>query len=550
MNLTNEQADAVNAAGEIVACIAGPGSGKTHLTVERIAADFRSGRAKPETSAVITFTTAAARELLHRLTASGVPTPSYVGTLHGWCLRFLNRSRHTPLTVLDPDTAEALAKHVIEKHRIKTTASKVAKAISGIGLGLIEQQSQQLSLAVALYRKLLEDEGAVDYDLILAKTRDAIESDASDVGVSALYVDEFQDSSPVDLQIYNAIRPNLFFVVGDPDQAIYGFRGGDVSGLLSIVTRPGASVVYLQECFRCLQGICDLANRLIENNQVRIPKKMRARNAGTAVAIGKAFQTDLEERAWLVDSIRSRIEVTGKPEHIAVLVRYNLEREKIAAALDAAGIPIAGKKEPDPSDWRLAVAALNLIACQTNFMAGVAYQVASGSCLIEAFKTCRQMRDAGQAYGPAIFASLDSSLKSHRVGMESRIRIAEIWKSIAPDATRPATGPEQALAVAYAVRETLRADGPPGVTVTTFHGAKGLEWPEVYIPAFEANTIPGNKHGIQIEEERRLAFVGVTRAAESLRFSWAKVRGNPYRRNLPEPTGGPSQFFSEMHHDA
>lgn len=537
MNLTEEQQAAVNAPGEIVACIAGPGSGKTHLTVERISADFASGRAAPETTAVITFTAAAARELSNRLEAAGVPLPAYVGTLHGWCLKFLNAGRRDPLTVLDEGAAEAMAKFVIERNHLKTTAAKMAKAISGIGLWLVEQHAQQLTLAVSLYRKLLADEGAIDYDLILANTLEALA--VTDPGVRALYVDEFQDSSPIDLKIYTALRLNLFFVVGDPDQAIYGFRGGDVAGLLSLVNRPGASVVYLQDCFRCRQGICDLANRLIERNTVRAPKRMRSVKDGDADAILKRFGTDLEERAWIVASIRERLAAVS-PTDIAVLVRYNSEREKIVAALDAAGIPVAGKKAPEPPDWRLAVASLNLIAAPTNFMAGVAWHAARGAPLIEAMKTCREMRETGHSYGPEGVGSdtnIAAALKACGVSLESALRIAEISTAV---------GAKSALDAAYAIRETLKADGPAGVTVTTFHGAKGLEWPEVYLPAFEAGTIPGNKAGIEVEEERRLAFVGLTRAERALRITWAATRGNPYRRNAPEPTGGPSPFVLEI----
>lgn len=541
MNLTLEQQAAVNIGGETVVCIAGPGAGKTHTLVQRIANDIASGRAAPETTAVITFTAAAARELSRRLAAAEVPLPAYIGTLHGWCLKFLNASRREPLAVLDEGAAEAMAKYVIERNHLKTTPSKMAKAIAGIGLGKVEQHGQQLQLAVQLYRKTLADEGAIDYDLILANALEALS--LTDPGVRALYVDEFQDSSPIDLRIYTAMRLNLFFVVGDPDQAIYGFRGGDVSGLLSLVNRPGASVVYLQDCFRCAGGICELANRLIARNTVRAPKIMRPVRHGVATAKAIGFDTDLEERADLVQRIRERT-VEVPPTDIAVLVRYNQERENIVAALDAAGIPVAGKKPPEPRDWRFAVASINLIANPTNFMAGVAWHIARGAGMADAMKTCREMRDGGHSYGPeGITASgysagsVERALQAAGVSLESRLRLAEISAAV---------GASNALELSYAVRESVKADGAAGVTVATYHGAKGLEWPEVFLPALEANTSPGSKKGIEVEEERRLVFVAITRAETALRMSWAKVRGNHYKRNAPEPTGGPSPFLADI----
>lgn len=540
MNLTLEQQAAVNIAGETVVCIAGPGAGKTHTLVQRIANDLKSGRAAPETTAVITFTAAAARELIRRLDAAEVPIPAYIGTLHGWCLKFLNAGRRDPLAVLDEGAAEAMAKYVIERNYLKTTAAKVANAITGIGIGTTEQHSQQLQLAVRLYRKTLADEGAIDYDLILANALEKLAD--TDPGVRSLYVDEFQDSSPIDLRIYMAMRLNLFFVVGDPDQAIYGFRGGDVSGLLSLVNRPGASVVYLQDCFRCADGICQMANRLIEQNAVRAPKIMRAIRDAAGTATVSAYQTDLEERAALVQLLRERT-AEVPPTDIAVLVRYNHERENIVAALDAAGIPVAGKKPPEPRDWRFAVASINLIANPTNFMAGVAWRVARGEEMGGAMKACREMRDSGHSYGLEGMAinggsagAVERALQAAGVSLESRLRLAEISAAV---------GASNALELSYAVRESVKADGAAGITVATYHGAKGLEWPEVFLPALEANTTPGAKCGMAVEEERRLVFVAVTRAETALRISWAKTRGNHFKRNAPEPTGGPSPFIQE-----
>ncbi len=534
--LTLEQRAAIDANGEIVVIVAGPGSGKTHMMVERVIADIERSKSAPETTAIITFTNAAAKELERRLAAKGVPRLAFVGTLHGLCLKLLNKGRETPLTVLDETTAGEIAELVIDKNHLKTTVEKLGKAIAGYGLRAVEAEGQQLQLAVTLYRKFLSDENAVDHDLVLIEALKLIQN--VDPGLRALYVDEFQDSAPVDLAIYRALRLNLLFVVGDPDQAIYGFRGGDVGGLMTLINDPLATVVYLQDCFRCAPEIAAAADRLIAKNVMRAPKKIRSRVGAGGMITAASYPTETEERAALADAIRTRIAAGTPPEDIAVLVRYNREREELTRLLSSASIPLAGEKPREPADWRLATAVINVLANPESVVSVVAWRVAGGESLRDAFTAVRAQKAAGDAIRP-VWANpsitIDTALECAGVSLESRYRIADIID---------ATGADCPLEVAYAIRETLKAPGTKGVTLSTYHSAKGLEWREVFLPSLEQSTTPGTKTAVNVEEERRLVFVAITRAETMVTISAADAKLNPYKKVI-EPTGGLSQFVAE-----
>lgn len=547
--------------------IAGPGSGKTTTVVSRIQRLLTEG-VSPRTIIAITFTNAAAKELLKRLAGPDSDQPpalGYIGTLHGFCLRELQRHGSVlgygrRITVLDAEQSDELliecAQSVKAKGTIKTL--KIMRQIAATTKGGWTLATPN-EIAVATYFRRLRQVSAVDFDTILTEYLALLRTDLMPSEEwQHLIVDEYQDSSAIDTAIYFRLPVANRFFVGDPDQAIYGFRGGEVRHILELSKHEDVTTILLDANYRCAPAICYAANRLIGHNRNRIEKTtvpvFNDTDFGSAQMINEA--SDDEEASFVAKAIQWHRDLDGTaPMEIAVLTRNNREAAAMAKAAELRGIPIR-KKKPliVPEDWSKARLSVDLLNDPGNEMIAFAWirathgdEMAKTGRLsaAKAQLPLRCLIPASQRPPPreSTIATLPEDLARMGISRESIELVMEHADALPPGATL--------MEVSFSIARDLEAreEMGDGVTFTTIHSAKGREWDIVFLAGWEQELFPGNRAGDagsqdRIEEERRLAFVGLTRARKCVVISHAKKRRQPWG-DQRHADATPSQFIQE-----
>lgn len=298
--------------------IAGAGSGKTTTLVAAICSAVKHGIATNRI-AVISFTRKSARELATRLAASGI-APGYCGTIHALAWRLLKESGQIPKLLVNSAAAK----------------SRLIREMTA-GLGHVPDRllarPDFLSAAEAdrfatAWRQYLETEGLIDFDSMVAKATELPQI----AGIfEAIFIDEFQDTSPDQVKFALALKPKKLFVVGDDWQSIYRFRGADVS-----VTRDfprlvaGAERLFLVKNYRSSRQIVALGNRAIRQSSVFVRKRLVA----TMPAYRKpvVYLTDAKDIGTAWRSFSAYLKKTdGLPRPLTILVRTNAQRRLIEA---------------------------------------------------------------------------------------------------------------------------------------------------------------------------------------------------------------------------
>lgn len=581
---TAAQVQAITTACSDVLAVAGPGSGKTYVLVKRIEYAIEAG-VPPEEIVVLTFTNAAANEITDRLlrnkkarmdldSAAEDPEPDafgFVGTLHSFALRMLREygaglGYGDRLSLISPESsADLLAS---KARALSTKPPPMERLLALKSTMALPRASDQFELGrtiVQTFREEMRAAGVVDYDMLLQEFLLML-TDTGTAAIGAteeirkrfshLFVDEVQDSAPIDWHIYSALPCVRKFYVGDPDQAIYGFRGGRVAEMLAHSLVAGVEVVRLQENFRSGVAICEAAQRLIEHNAARIKKETRP---ARAFPIGEVrclptFETDGDEIAGVAREIRDFERYEDARPTIAVLARTNAIADAFRLGLAERGIGVAETKHTSlPPDFRLARAFVELCSNPENDALAMFYLIAraelKGETPAAARANAHKLRTAASAAGETLNRRLlkFSRITRPDVALEALAGFAcRETRAIAGEVFRelPAGAGVLDLALALAaVREHTSEEGE-GVRVLTMHGSKGREFDAVFVVGFEDEAIPGRNTGTEaMEEERRLAYVAATRARRLLVFSWAATRTSKWKRSEPRRR---SRFVEEL----
>lgn len=544
MTLDQDQTRVIEAQAANVLTIAGPGSGKTRALIARMVADFARG-IDPRRAVCITFTVAGAREIEKRIEGQ---RPGFVGTLHAWAIHCIRRHGEPLgytriLTVIDAETSDELLKACMAEVRCKDSFESVRKLKATVGKAIVTRSPG--AMAAAMHLKKLRKMNAVDFDTALTEWRTLL-SMGTDPGVSALYVDEFQDSAAIDLEIYDLTPREQFFAVGDPDQSIYGFRGARMENILEVAQRPGVFTVNLGRNYRSGVAIVHYSNKLIRRNTQRI-EKVALPMKPTPGAVDLVTSDNLPEENALLIQLANLAE--DKTE-FAILTRYNHRADEIATILSGAGVPVqTRKKTTDDSVTRMAVSALAVIANPDNELAGMhwaletikASQKRLGSLAKDAETQGRPLSrvlwDHFHLAGVAATGGAGNigAILAHMGVTDAELAlVADHWTG---DPTTTAT----AILDASEATETQGT----GVYVGTLHSSKGREWDAVAVTGFEAATMPGNsKKPEDVEAERRLAFVGMTRARNSLTVLACREITDGYKPGVIKTE--PGRFFLEL----
>jgi DNA helicase-2/ATP-dependent DNA helicase PcrA len=540
-----------------VCILAGAGTGKTRAITHRIAYGVASGAYAPNRVMALTFTNRSAAELrgrLRQLGAGGVAAR----TFHAAALSQLNFfwpqvvGGNLPSVL---DSKGRILGHAAERLRLKldtATLRDVAaevewRKVSGMSIeqyaGKVAARTipgtltvEQLLLMQQTYEDLKDERKQFDFEDVLLACAGMIEIEpAVAMQVREQYrffvVDEYQDVSPLQQQLLDLWlggRRDLC-VVGDASQTIYSFAGARSEYLLDFErAHPGATVVRLEQNYRSTPDVVDAANRLMRGRSGALTlhsavERERAESAPSDVPEPTAYPDDRAEARGVAQAIAAELAAGAKPEHIAVLYRVNVQAAAIEQALGDLGI---------------------------------SYQIRGAKRffdLPEVRQAIMTLRAASVSIGDEpLFKSVSDVLRSlgwSQQAPEARGAVRDRWESLnaimglvdqVPPGTTFRRFTDELLARQAGQHEpTLSA-----VTLATLHSAKGLEWESVHLVGLNEGLVPISyaKTFEQIDEERRLLYVGITRARRRLRLSWSQA-GNLGGRAAARQ---PSRFLAEL----
>lgn len=456
-----------------------------------------------------------------------------------------------------------------------------------------------------LYQQRLYENNAMDFDDLIMQTVALLElfpevRERYQERFRYIHVDEYQDTNHAQYRLVNilAARHRNLCVVGDDDQSVYSWRGADIRNILDFERDyPEAKVVKLEQNYRSTQTILEAANAVVANNVSRKAKRLwTAGEEGERIRVFAAGDEHAEAR-FVVSEIRRLLDGGARPSDVAVFYRTNAQSRALEDVLVREGIPyqvIGGLRFYERAEIKDAMAYLSVVANPADDVSlerianvprrglgatslGRLQEHArrNGTTLYEALaepeaaglsgkarRACGELRRlfegwrvAAREVGPAelLEAVLDESgyrgeLEAERT-VEAEQRLDNLEELInaarAYEAADPEPGLEgflQELAL-YSEQDALDTGGG-SVTLMTLHNAKGLEFPHVFIVGMEEGTFPHARalDEQNLEEERRLCYVGITRAMRSLTLSYARVRSSWGER---EPRI-PSRFLAEI----
>lgn len=624
--LNAAQLEAVTTTEGYVRVIAGAGTGKTRTLTERFAYLVNELGILPGNILCVTFTNKAANEMRNRIKRlTGGNDTGYINTFHGFCVSVLREDGHEiqypkSFLVLDNGDIDAMLQILYEERGLTLRNMTFSQARDMIEMQKLVERPEyyrdMLSLSLEeLYKKYWA--ATKPHDIIfygyLYQEKKCFGVDYNDLLVFVLYifarnpeirlkwqqrleyimVDEFQDIDAIQYQLMEvlaAYHKNLF-VVGDPDQTIYTWRGANVRYLLDFDERfQGTHTIMMLENYRSVPQVLDVANSLIAKNKERIPKDLVAVRKDHGPTVWRHAKSSAEEAQWIAQGVQS-LHKAGVPYRaIAVLYRAHYASRSIEEAFLKAriphaiysGVPFFGRKEVKD-----ALSYLRMIAYQDDLsfarvvnvpkrnmgkrrMTFLREEAENRDCslyealqltieneifkgtkakefvaLVEEFRHSYEGRPVSEVLSALLSESGYEKTLRTEGGQERLDNLAELKQSIYEFET---TCGEEVTLEQYlsqiALLSNLDAfdDAQDKVRLMTIHSAKGLEFPHVFLCSMSEGILPSRKTMTfeAMEEERRLAFVALTRARDGLYLTEAEGTGH---ENMPRY---PSRFLLEI----
>ncbi|MGH8907060.1 MAG: ATP-dependent helicase [Egibacteraceae bacterium] len=560
-DLNPSQRAAAQAVRGPVCILAGAGTGKTRTITHRIAYQVATGLARTDQVLAVTFTERAAAELRARLGALGIGAPIRAATFHAaaWAqLRwFWPRVEGGPLPEVISSKVGLLARTA---RRLGCEARDLASEIEWAKVRLLDPASYALrargrqtpvdpDVMAGIYERYEAEKaaaGAIDYEDMLLRTGQLLDRPEIAAEVRQRYrfftVDEFQDVNPAQWALLKGWLGDSeeLCVVGDDDQTIFSFTGASSSYLTGFRRHfPHAEVVTLTRSYRSTPQILDLANRVLWTKPAAQRKHLVAREGitGTPPVFHEFDDADDEVRA-VVARVKTLIGAGMPPGEIAVCYRINAQSEPFEEALRAAGIPYMLRGDGgffERPEIRQALRAL----------ADAAERAAPAD------PSLAQPRRADRDVEQALRERLSWHPRREPAGEAARERWRNIGEVLAiasamVDESPAIALPELVAQLRQRAAVTHQTTAEKGaVTLLTLHRAKGTEFDAMFLVALEEGLLPIShaKTDQEVEEERRLLYVGVTRARRDLWLSWARSRpgwgGRPQARR-------PSRFLYNL----
>jgi len=627
-NLNTEQRTVVLTTEGPVLVLAGAGSGKTRCITHRVAYLVLNQHIKPWNILVVTFTNKAADELRERLQRDfpiNIKAVT-VGTFHSVCLKIIRYEiacfpeHNSHFTVYTRDDQVAFMKRIYKANDIDhkiIPIDKVLSVISKCKSKLIlpdayldvyskNEYSETYYKLYKLYFEQMKTENAMDFDDLLLNTALLLERNKEvlqkyqDI-YKYIMVDEYQDTNTVQFRIVNLLaeKHHNICVVGDDDQAIYGWRGANIQNILTFhQDYPEVKIIKLERNYRSSQSILNLANRVIAANQSRHKKTMWTQEGDGAFPSLVTTEYDNEEVDYIARHILEKLQTGIHPQEIVVLYRTNAQSRIFEAMFANYGIPyqIVGSygffkraviKDMlawlrflvNPSDTQAALRIINVPPRnigKTTLSLLLSYMEACGITILEALADSNSIPGL-KPKATASLASFHALITNIQAVMQTLTlpeivkyivkvtKLLEYFEELAPTErldkidninefiTATAEFDERFLAEEgrhptisdYINTLSLQSDideydgKRDTVKLMTLHCVKGLEFEVVFISGLEDGLLPHVfcfDKAIEIEEERRLLYVGITRAKSEVHLSYSNVRRVAGRYNYQMPS--------------
>lgn len=539
-----------------ICMLAGAGTGKTRAITHRIAYGVATGVYAPGRVMALTFTSRAAAELrgrLRHLGASGVAArtfhatalsqlgyfwPQVIGGTMPRLLdskgRLLGQAAETLRLKLDTATLRDLAAEIEWRKVSRLTLDQYTAVIASRALPALLDADKMIALHGA-YESIKDERRQLDFEDVLLATAGMIEAEPSVAQqVREQYrffvVDEYQDVSPLQqglLDLWLGDRQDLC-VVGDASQTIYSFAGASADFLLGFPTRyREAAVVRLEQNYRSTPAIVHAANRLMRGRPGALALRAvtegsdKPESSAQAAPTVTSFPSDVSEARATAQQVAERIAAGTRPQDVAILFRVNVQSAALETALTDAGVSFqlrGGTRFFELQEVKQAIMMLR--------------GALVGATPEPLFKTVSDvLRSLGWTQdAPEVAGAVRDRWES----LNALMGLAEA----SPAATSLKQFVDELLERSASQHEPTMA----AVTLATLHSAKGQEWDTVYLVGLSDGLVPISyaKTEAAVEEERRLLYVGITRARRRLHLSWA--HGGSARGGVRRP----SRFLEEL----
>ncbi len=610
--LNNEQKKAATFKDGPCLVIAGAGSGKTKVLTTRIANLIENG-VKPYNILAITFTNKAAGEMRERVNNIINAHDAFIGTFHSFGLKIIRENSAlfnltSAFTLIDTEDQTSIIKKIMKD--INITDKMISPAFIKSKISFIKNNmlsdseianfliSENEKIAVKIYyeyEKILKRNNTLDFDDLLKKPVELFNSNKEVLEkyqdkFKYILIDEYQDTNEVQYKLVKLLSKKYLnlFVVGDPSQSIYAFRGANYQNILNFEKDfKGCTVIKLPQNYRSTQTILDAANEVISHNKQRKDLDLFSDlGQGVKIKYIRTFNDSMENKR-VVDEIQKLYEEGYNRKDMAIFYRTNAQSRSIEDALVKANIPykVFGSfyfyKRKEIKDL---LAYLKLIANPSDDVS--LERVINEPKRKIGDKTIENLREKARSLNISMFEAIDSGKElefknlilnlierskdtsitglidktlelskmketyENDKSLESDIRLENLmeFRSVSETYEKETGNVNlsdflmEVSLVSDAAEYSADADA---VTLMTVHSAKGLEFKIVFIIGLEENIMPISKalyDDEELEEERRLMYVAITRAKEKLyllnagrRMLYGNMQMNP-----------PSRFISEI----
>jgi DNA helicase-2/ATP-dependent DNA helicase PcrA len=631
-DLNPSQRDAVSSAPGHLLVLAGAGSGKTRVLTHRIGWLVEVVGVPAHGILAVTFTNKAAAEMRGRVEAllRGGSRGMWVGTFHGLAHRLLRlhfREADLPesFQVLDQDDQVRLLKRIAADLELDEGRFPPRQMAWWINAQKDEGRRPEhiqpsggdfygmtMRRVYEAYQERCQRAGLVDFAELLLRAHELWLKQPALLHhyrqrFGHILVDEFQDTNSIQYAFVRMLAGDTgeVFVVGDDDQAIYGWRGAKVENVQRFLQDyPGARTIKLEQNYRSSGNILAAANAVISHNPDRVGKQLwTADGEGEQIDLFAAYN-EVDEARFVIDRIQAWIRDGGSAGDNAILYRSNAQSRAMEEQLVQAGLPYrvyGGQRFFERMEIKDALAYLRLVANRDD---DAAFERAvntpprgiGGKTLDEVRRCAREnaqslwtacstlacggvlpgrARNALKAFADLVdgleaaivdqplheqfdhviatsglrdhyAAESKGQLDSRTENLDELVSVASRFEKRDDEASEGMT--ELVAFLSYAALEAGEGQaeaGEDGVQLMTLHSAKGLEFPQVFLVGLEEGLFPSGKsveESGRLEEERRLAYVGLTRARQRLVLSYAESR----RLHGQEMYGLPSRFLREI----
>ncbi len=607
--------------------LAGAGSGKTTVVVNKIAYILEQKLAKPWQILAITFTNKAANEMKERIEKSvGEDAGSmWIGTFHSLCMRILRRDIERlggytrDFVIYDAADQKTLMKRVLKTlnidekmlpirsvlYEISTAKDELYGPTEYLSVNEGNYRKKLIGEAYREYQKQLVEANALDFDDIIMRTVQLLSQEEEVLKryqrqFHYVFVDEYQDTNNSQSMLVNLLAQGYdnICVVGDDDQSIYKFRGANIQNILNFEKEfPGAQVIKLEQNYRSTQTILNAANAVIANNRGRKGKNLWTENGGGNKIDLFRGDNEYDEAEFIANQITSAVQGGAAYSDCAILYRTNAQSRVIETTLSGHGIPyrvLAGLRFYDRKEVKDALSYLRLIQNPNDSISLL--RVVNEPARKIGVASLEKVSEVARENDVSLFTVMENAMNEPTLARAAdrlisftqlirrlQARAAGIKPSELIEIMLAETGYQDMLHADDSVENQTRLDNlqefinaaveyerneeeptlsgfleltalvsdidnydpeAESVVLMTLHSAKGLEFPRVFLCGMEEGLFPSLKSmsDDEVEEARRLCYVGITRAKRHLVLSHANYR-NRYG------SGGytmPSRFLQEI----